>query len=115
MTLRILQNPITEKELREMAQEHFGLFVKAVVDIRQGIVAIGGELHADGERLLIEAGSRQEDLWGINVYPDRPDRERIEFNSMINIRPSAGNLSRDVEHTAIREKIIAVTEKFIDA
>jgi len=69
MPMRIIKSPITKSELMAIAQERFGDMVKAVVDIEQGIMAIGGELHADEEALLIEQGSKQENLWGINIYP----------------------------------------------
>lgn len=115
MTPRIIKDAIRKDELCEMAKECFGVFAKAVVDIRQGIMAIGGELHADGEQILLEAGSRQEDLWGVNIHPDKPLEQRVEFNSMINIRPSAGNRSRDVEDPAIREKIMTVIHRLVGA
>jgi hypothetical protein len=70
-------------------------------------------LHADEETLLIEQGARQADLWGINIYPDRPPAERIEFDSMINVRPSQGNRSRSVEDPAIRSQIEAIVSRLI--
>jgi hypothetical protein len=93
-----------------MALEQFGDFVKAVVDVRQRILAVGGELHSDEEATLLDEGARQVDLWGINLYPDRPPAERIEFDSMINVRPSQGNRSRSVDDPSIRrlvEEIVA--------
>ena len=72
-------------DLREIAKNQFGDFVKAVVDIQRDIMAIGGELHADEEALLIEQGSSQENLWGINLYPEKTEEEWLEFNSLINI------------------------------
>ena len=68
--------------------------------------AVDGELHADEEALLLENGSLQENLWGINIYPELEDPERIEFDSVINIRPSQGNLSRGVDDPVIRERIV---------
>lgn len=94
-----------------MAEGRFGNLVKAVVDAERGIMAVDGELHADEEALLLEYGSRQENLWGINLYPELEGPERIEFDSVINIRPSQGNLSRGVDDPVIRERIVqAVTE-----
>ena len=80
-----------------MAREQFGDMVKAVVDVEQGIMAIGGELHADEEAVLLDQGSRQADLWGINLYPDAAAVRALEFDSMINVRPAQGNRSRSVE------------------
>ena len=67
-------------------------------------MALGGELHADEEATLLEQGARQADLWGINIYPDLPADERIEYDSMINVRPAQGNRSRLVDDRAIRQQ-----------
>ena len=93
-----------------MAEGRFGNLVKAVVDVERKVMAVDGELHADEEALLLENGSSQENLWGINIYPDLEGQERIEFDSVINIRPSQGNRSRGVDDPMIRERIVqAVT------
>lgn len=97
-----------------MANEDFGDIVKAVVDVTQEIMAVGGELHADEEVLLSEEeGSKREDTWGINLYPKKPENEWIEFDSMVNIKPHFGNRSRDVENMAIREKIKEIVKKLV--
>lgn len=93
-------------ELKVMAEGRFGNLVKAVVDVERGIMAVDGELHADEEGLLLENGSLQENLWGINLYPDLEGPDRIEFDSVINIRPSQGNRSRGVDDPALRERIV---------
>ena len=116
MTLKIIQDSvISKKEFLDLARERFGDMVKAVVDIEREIMAIGGDLHADEEALLLEQESKQEDLWGINLYPEKTGDDRIEFDSMINIRPSQGNRSRGVENPAIREKIREIVKKIIIA
>ena len=113
MGIQIVREPIVLDELRDMAREQFGDMVKAVVDVARRLMAIGGELHADGEALLLEEGSRQADLWGINLYPDRPPDERVEFDSMINIRPSQDNRSRSVEDAAIRQQIADIVTDLV--
>jgi len=114
MDIRVIKSPIKKSELLEMASEGFGDMVKAVVDIEQGIMAVGGELHADGEVLLMEGeGSRQEATWGINIYPEKSADEWIEFDSMVNIKPVSGNRSRDVEGSEIREKIKTIVKKLV--
>jgi hypothetical protein len=113
MPMQIVRAPIPLAELRRLAGEQFGDFVKAVVDIRLEVMAIGGELHADEEALLLEEGARQVDLWGINVYPDLPDGQRVEFDSMINVRPSQGNRSRSVEAPAIQRRIQEIVTRLI--
>ncbi|MBI4250356.1 hypothetical protein HY622_02100 [Candidatus Uhrbacteria bacterium] len=96
-----------------MSRQLFGDYVKGVVDVSRRIMAVHAELHADLERVLLENGSRQEDLWGINLYPNALDDEWIEYDSMINIRPRQGNRSRDVESEEIRGKIRAVVAMLV--
>lgn len=113
MAIRIVKDAdrIARAELETIAKGQFGDLVKAVVDVGKEILAVGGELHADEEALLLEEGSRQEDLWGINLYPAKPEAEWIEFDSMINLQPSQGNRSRGVENPETREKIRAIVGK----
>jgi len=112
--MRIIADKITLEELKEMAKKMFGSLVKAVVDIEKEIMAVDGELHADEEKLLIENGSDQKNLWGINIYPEIDDEtKRIEFDSMINLRPTQNNRTRGVEDPKIQEKIINITQKLI--
>lgn len=100
-------------ELKQMAQSKFGNFVKAVIDVERKLMIIDAELHADEEALLIEQGSKQADLWGINIYPELGKDEWIEFDSMINLRPSQGNRTRGVDNPDIRGKIIQVVNNLI--
>lgn len=92
-------------ELKKMAEQMFGDLVKAVVDVAQKVMVVDAELHADEEALLIQHGSDQSDIWGINLYPDLEGDDFVEFDSMINLRPSQKNRSRGVEDPAIRERI----------
>ena len=110
---RVVRDSIRRSELITLAQSQFGDMVKAVVDVRRGIIAIGGELHSDEEALLLDEGSAQADLWGINVYPEESDEAWIEFDSMINVRPSQGNRSRNVEDQALREQIRRVVTTLV--
>lgn len=87
---------MTLAELKDVAKHLFGNLVKAVVDIEKEHMAIDGELHADEEALLLKSGSKQQNLWGINLYPELYGHDFIEFGSMINLRPSIGNNSRGV-------------------
>ena len=113
MTIRIVRDLITLAELQSMAREQFGDMVKAVVDVEQALMAIGGELHSDEEAVLLDQGSRQTDLWGINLYPDAAESERVEFDSMINVRPSQGNRSRGVDDPETRSSIRRVVDSLI--
>ncbi len=111
--MQIINQEITIKELQAMAEKMFGNLVKAVVDIERNVMALDAELHADEEALLLENGSEQKDLWGINLYPELKGDDFIEFDSMINLRPSQGNLTRGVANKEIQEKIKAVVYKLI--
>jgi hypothetical protein len=113
VTIRIVVEPITLDELRHLAVDQFGDFVKAVVDVRRGVMAVGAELHADEEAALLEQGARQADLWGINLFPDRPPAERVEFDAMINVRPAQGNRSRSVDDPGIRQRIQDVVARLV--
>ncbi|MBU2025276.1 hypothetical protein KJ912_00875 [Patescibacteria group bacterium] len=92
----------------------FGNLVKAVVDIKKGIMVIDAELHADEETLLIKKGSRQEDLWGINLYPELKGDDFIEFDSMINIRPAQNNRSRSVDDPDIQKRIKKIVNNLLE-
>lgn len=113
MTVRILRSSIPRDELTSIAEEQFGDMVKAVVDVRRRLMAIGGELHSDEEAQLIDDGSSQQDLWGINLYPREAGEEWIEFDSVINIRPSQGNRSRGVDDPVRRGSIIEIVTTLI--
>src|SRR5579862_1414540 len=106
--IRLLHEPVSRSELATIAAQGFGDMVKAVVDVRRGIMAIGGELHSDEEAVLLDDGSRQDDLWGINLYPSEQADDWIEFDSMINVRPAQGNRSRSVEDMALRTEITRI-------
>jgi hypothetical protein len=110
--MKILDKTITIAELKEAAKNTFGNMVKAVVDVEKKLIAIDAELHADLEALFIENGSKQEKLWGINLYPDE-DEDFIEFDSMINIRPSQGNKSRGVDSAERQKEIIDIVNKWV--
>ena len=87
--------------------------VKAVVDVERLVMAIGAELHADDEAALLQDGSRQEDLWGINLYHDESGDGFIEFDSMINIRPAQRNRSRRVDDPELRARISRIVTSLV--
>jgi len=112
--VEIVRAPIALARVRALAEDLFGDLVKAVVDLDRGIMAIGGELHADEEAVLLDDGSAQSNLWGINLYPaDFGSAGWLEFDSMINVRPRLGNRSRDVEDPALRQRIIEVVDALV--
>jgi hypothetical protein len=105
----IFAQRIEPPELARLVRLFFEDMVKYVVDIERRVAAVGGELHADAEQLLLESGSRQSDLWGANYYPGRGPDDCIEYTSLINIRPSHGNRSMQIEDPAIRERLREIT------
>ncbi|MCX5748635.1 MAG: DUF5674 family protein [Candidatus Saganbacteria bacterium] len=111
--MKIVRDKISVSELDGMAKMMFGNMVKAVVDVKKDIAAVDAELHADMEAYLIENGSDQCDLWGINLYPGQKKEDFIEYDSMINIRPNRGNRSRGVEDKEIRAKITEIINKLV--
>ena len=111
--MKILDQKIVISELERMAKAGFGDMVKGVVDIDRELLALDAELHSDLEALLLQDGSKQVALWGINLYPQALPADFIEYDSMINVRPSVGNRSRGVENEEIRKKIIAVVSKWV--
>ena len=111
--MRIVRSPMPLADLAKMAQESFAELVKAVVDVRRGIMAIGGDLHSDEEQMLLQDGSRQEDLWGINLHPSSTGESMVEFDSMINVRPRQGNRSRGVENAETRKQILNIVKNLV--
>jgi hypothetical protein len=111
--MEIVTGPITLARLREMAEGKFGEMVKAVVDVDRGFMVVDGELHADEEEQLLAHGPIQASLWGINLYPDAGTADWIEFDSMINLRPSQGNRSRRVEDPGVRQRIVEIVSRLV--
>jgi len=110
----IVRQHVTLADVAAHARDSYGDFVKAVVDIQRQLMAMGGEMHADDEALLIDDGSGQSDLWGINLYPEEHGSDGfIEYDSMINLRPRQGNRTTGVDDRATREKIAAVVARLV--
>lgn len=109
----IVTTSITLQRVKQLAAQTYGDMVKAVADIEQKIIAIGGEYHADAEKLLLESGSKQSDLWGFNIYPEQDRQTWLEYNSLINIRPHAHNRSLVIGNQEIKEKIKNIVDEKI--
>jgi hypothetical protein len=113
--MKIVLNRISRSELKEMAERMFGDLVKAVVDVEKRIMVVDAELHADQESFLLEQGSKQENLWGINLYPEAGADDFIEFDSMINVRPSQGNRSRTIDDPTLRKLILDIVHDLVES
>lgn len=110
MIIRIIELPITRAEAGEIAKEFYGGMVKGVVDIEREIIALGGEWHMDANTRLIEHGSKQDVVWGFNFYPEEG---RIEYTSLINIRPAQHNRKIEIQDEALKRKMEQVIRKLI--
>jgi len=111
--MKVVEEKISLSELKEMASRMFNSLVKATVDVEKGILVVDADLHSDEEAYLLDKGSKQENIWGINIYPDKDIRNMIEFDSIINVRPSFGNNSRGVEDKDIQKKITDIVNSKI--
>ena len=102
-------NPYTKEEIEKL-KEQFDVYIKTVIDIKKKVCSAGCDRHFDSEKILLEQGSKQVDLWGGGI-----DLETmmIDCNSMINIRPSDNNRSRGVENMEIQNKIRAIVADLI--
>lgn len=105
---------ISIAELDQMSEKMYDRLVKVVVDLENQIMVVDAEMHVDEESFLLEEGSKQENLWGINIYPARVGKsDWIEFDSMINLRPYQGNRSRSVENIEIQKQIIDLVTRLV--
>jgi len=104
---------ISIDDLRALAASRFGDMIKGVVDLERGILLLDADLHADQEASLLAEGSKQTNLWGINLYPDVDGGDWLEFDSMINLRPSFGNRSRGVDDPAMRSAIAGFIDRVV--
>ena len=109
MTIHIVRQRATEKEINEMLEE-LKTYIKLAVDVERNILAGGGEYHADCEEVLLEDGSRQEDIWGADWYPEH---RKVEFGALINIRPRQGNRSMEIEDPKLRNRIETITRALL--
>lgn len=115
MTIKIIKEKITKQELIDMAKGNYGDMIKGVVDIEKGIIAMGGEFHSDASVILVgQEGSNQEDIWGINIYPEKEKDEWLEFNSLVNIKPLKNNRDVEIESEEIKDKIKNIVDRLIE-
>ena len=111
--MKILDTVIKKSDLQNATQVFDGPMVKGVVDIEKGILAIDAEMHADLEQLLLSEGSEQDDLWGINQRYEDDGEDFVEFDSMINVRPRQGNMTRGVDDVEKQGKILEIVRKWV--
>lgn len=111
--MKLISEPISKENILQNYNTFFKTMVKAVVDIEKEIIAIDAELHADLEQLLLENGSDQKDLWGINLYLKQKKMDWIEYTALINIRPAQNNRDMEIQDKNIKNQIDEIVERFI--
>lgn len=110
----VVTKPMPLSKVTTLTKNRFGNLIKAVIDIQKEIMAIDADLHSDEEAELLSRGSKQENLWGINIYPELTGDDFIEFDSMINVRPQSGNMTRGVDDPAMQKKIRLIVHRLIE-
>lgn len=111
--MKLIDTTISKNKLKRMSESFAGGLVKAVIDVKKEIMVVDASMHADEEKELLDRGSNQDNLWGINLYPDLSDEDFIEFDSMINVRPRLNNFSRGIEDKNLRKKITSIVSKLV--
>ncbi|HAK94301.1 MAG TPA: hypothetical protein DCM87_04695 [Planctomycetes bacterium] len=114
MRMEIITSRCTRERLAELAAENYGTMIKGVVDVGRSVLVLGGELHADGEALLLVGGSAQDDLWGFNLHMGKDKDARLEFTAFINIRPRQGNRSLEVADPGLRQRMRAIVDALVE-
>ncbi len=112
--IKIIANKISKEELRSFLGKPFDDMIKFVVDVEKKVIALGGEMHVDAEQILLDNGSEQENLWGGNIYPKSKGQIILEYESLINIRPSQNNRSIEVQNDGLKREIKNIVVKLID-
>ena len=107
--IHLLRSRSTQPQLEEMTEE-LGVYIKLAVDVRHGILAGGGALHADCEAVLIDKGSRQEDIWGADWIPST---QQIRFEALINIRPHQNNPSMEILDPSLCSRINEIVQRLL--
>lgn len=113
MEVKIIKEKISKEELKRIASENFGAMIKVDVDIQSGVLSAGGEWHSEGDEFLSKNGSLREYVWGVNFYPWKAPEDRIEYISLINIKPSFEHKSMEIKNAELKNKIRNVIEKLL--
>jgi len=113
VNIKIIDKKISDYELREIAKDFYGDMVKGVVDVEREIIVVGGEYHMDANMVILGDGSKQKDVWGFNWYFGKNGDEKIEYISLINIRPLQDNRTMEVQNALLRDKMKIVILKYL--
>lgn len=108
MPIRLIHDSISREDMAALAQEYSEELIKGVVDVDRGVVALGGRMHAEGEALLLQDGSKRSDLWGFTILPGKPADACLSYHSSINIRPRQGNRGIEIENPDLRARMRSI-------
>ena len=114
MTIQVYEENIPLDEIVEISKEYYFPMIKGVIDIKNEIVALGGEYHMDANMVLLEKGLQQSNIWGFNIATDKyntNEEEYLEYTSFINIRPIVNNKGMFIQDEEIRKKIKNIIHK----
>ena len=110
MKIHLLRDHATPEQVAEMLEE-LKTLIKLAVDIKRGVLSGGGEWHADCEKVLLENGSQQEDIWGADWLPMENE---VRFEAMINIRPRQNNRTMTIQDPDLRARIEKIVRSFFE-
>lgn len=100
--------PFTKEEIEKL-KEQFDVYIKTVIDVKNKVCSAGADRHFESEKVLLEQGSKQSDLWGGGIDLDT---KTIDFNSFINIRPADKNTSNEIQNPEIRAEFEKLMKYF---
>lgn len=97
----------TEDDFKKLTEE-LGDYFKLVADVENEILYGGSRLHADIEKILLDSGSLQNDIWGGGISLKT---KLIDCRAVANIRPGI-NRSIEILDPNIRSKFIKIVKKY---
>ena len=104
-------DPFTKEEIEKL-KEQFDVYIKTVIDVEKKVCSAGMDRHFEGEKILLDQGSKQPNIWGGGVDLET---KIIDFNSFINIRPNDNNTSSDIQNPEVRNDYKKLTKYFFKA
>lgn len=104
--MELINQPRTLKQIRELKYK-YGIHLKLTADLENEWLVGGCELHADGEKLLLESGSKQINIWGGGI--DLINKE-VDTTAVLNYRPKLNNKSMEILDPEIRNKFILIVK-----
>jgi hypothetical protein len=108
--MHVIREKSSPQQIEQML-DTLETYIKVAVDVRRKILAGGGILHADCEAELLADGSYQEDIWGADWYPKS---QKVQFEALINIRPSENNPRMEIQNPNIRLQVEFIVKDLLE-